>query len=301
MSRCDRHAMNDETGMDALARADGPGPGMTEALPRWYAAQGRHHLPWRQTRDPWAVLVSEIMLQQTSVGRVLSRWHRFLDRWPTPAECGAATLEDVLREWQGLGYPRRALALWRTAQVIAARGWPSDEAGLRDLPGVGAYTARALLCFAFERPAAPPCDVNLARVTARCFLGTERAPVRALDVAIAQDRPPGMGERDYALALFDIGATLCRRRSVTCQRCPLAPRCRSRDRLVGGVPPASRRQAAYPGSMRELRGAILRVALARPHLATADLECAVAEVAAARRPGAVAEALAGLRRDGLLP
>jgi A/G-specific adenine glycosylase len=247
------------------------------------------------------VLVSEVMLQQTPVGRVLGRWERFLGRWPTPEACAAATLEDVLREWEGLGYPRRAVALWRVAGLVARSGWPEGEAGLRTLPGVGAYTARALLVFAFGQPNGPPRDVNLSRVAARCFLGAEQASARTLDAAISEHRPAGMAERDYAFALFDVGALLCRRRSVACEPCPLAPDCRSRGRLALGIPTAPRRQAPYPGSMRELRGAVLRAMLARPRLARPDLDAAVAAVPAARRPGAVAEALAGLRRDGLLP
>jgi A/G-specific adenine glycosylase len=273
---------------------------MTADLAAWYAKAGRHDLPWRRTRDPWAVLVSEVMLQQTPVARVLPRWQRFLDRWPTPATCAAAALDDVLREWEGLGYPRRAVALWRCAAAVASAGWPQDEAGLRALPGVGPYTARALLCLALDRPGAPARDVNLGRVAARCLLGAETAPGARLDAALSAHRPAAMSWRDYTLALFDVGALLCRRRSVSCDRCPLAPGCASRERLAGGVPPARRKQAPYPGSMRQLRGAVLRALLARPDLDLTGLERAVATVPAASRPGAVAEALAGLRRDGLL-
>jgi A/G-specific adenine glycosylase len=274
---------------------------MTERLATWYAAEGRHGLPWRLTRDPWEVLVSEVMLQQTPVARVLARWERFLRRWPTAESCAAAPLDEVLREWDGLGYPRRAANLWRCAGVVANAGWPVDEAGLRALPGVGAYTARALLCLALDRPGAPARDVNLGRVAARCFLGVESAPGPRLDAALVDHRPEEMGWRDYTLALFDVGALLCRRRSAACERCPLAGGCRSRDRLAGGVPPARRRQAPYPGSMRQLRGAVLRAMLADPGQELAELERAVAAVPAAARPGAVAEALAGLRQDGLLP
>ena len=273
---------------------------VTSELAAWYRAAGRHDLPWRGTRDPWAVLVSEVMLQQTAVGRVLPRWARFLERWPTPESCAAASLEEVLREWDGLGYPRRAAGLWRSAELVASRGWPVDEPGLRALPGVGPYTARALLCLAFDRPATPARDVNLGRVAARCFLGAETAPGARLDAALTAQRPEGMSWRDYTLALFDVGALLCRRRSAACERCPLAPGCRSRERLAAGVGPPPRRQAPYPGSMRELRGAVLRAMLDRPERSAADLERAVARVPAAARPGAVAEALAGLRQDGLL-
>jgi A/G-specific adenine glycosylase len=274
---------------------------VTAGLAAWYADAGRHELPWRRTLDPWAVLVSEVMLQQTPVARVLPRWSRFLERWPTPEACASAALDEVLREWDGLGYPRRAANLWRCAGMLASAGWPIDEAGLRSLPGVGAYTARALLCLAFERPAAPPRDVNLGRVAARCFLGVETAPASRMDAALVERRPVEMSWRDYTLALFDVGALLCRRRSAACERCPLAPGCRSRARLAHGVQPPPRKQAPYPGSMRELRGAVLRAMLEHPEQSAAALELVVAGVPAASRPGAAVEALAALRREGLLP
>ncbi len=280
--------------------APGARAAVTAVLIAWYAAGGRHDLPWRRTRDPWAVLVSEVMLQQTPVARVLPRWSRFLLRWPTPESCAAAPLDEVLREWDGLGYPRRAAALWRCAGMVASTGWPADEPGLRRLPGVGPYTARALLCLAFDRPGAPARDVNLARVAARCYLGVETAPGARLDAALVAHRPAAMSWRDYTLALFDVGALLCRRRSAACQRCPLALGCASRARLAEGVEAPPRKQAPYPGSMRQLRGSVLRAMLARPHQSVAELEAAVAGVPAAARPGAVVEALASLRRDGLL-
>ena len=111
----------------------------TDGLARWYVAGGRHDLPWRHTRDPWAVLVSEVMLQQTQVSRALPRWGPFMQRWPTPHSLAAAPLVDLLRAWQGLGYPRRALDLQRSAALISAAGWPRDERALRALPGVGEY------------------------------------------------------------------------------------------------------------------------------------------------------------------
>lgn len=290
---------------DRPHRAQG---GAAGSLAAWYGENGRHQLPWRQTRDPWAVLVSEVMLQQTPVPRVLPRWSRFLGRWPTPAACAASPLEEVLRDWDGLGYPRRAAALWHCARLVASRpsapgaGWPRDEAGLRALPGIGPYTARALLVLALGEPSPTPHDVNIARVAARCFLGAESAPARSLDAALAAGRPAGMAPREYTLALLDVGALLCRRRSVACDRCPLGAGCRSRDRLAAsGIPAAPRRQPPYAGSMRELRGAVLRAILARPGLGSAELETAVASLPQARRPGAVAEALHGLTRDGLLP
>ena len=121
---------------------------MREALLAWYAENGRE-LPWRRTRDPYAILVSEVMLQQTQAARVAPRWLAWIERWPDAQALAAAPTGDVIREWQGLGYNRRALSLHRAARLVAARGWPDD---LTQLPGVGRYTADAVGCFAFGRP-----------------------------------------------------------------------------------------------------------------------------------------------------
>src|SRR5437016_9716718 len=129
---------------------------MEVALARWFAVQGRD-LPWRRTRDPYSILVSEVMLQQTQVARVVPRYLEWLERWPTAEALAAAPAADVLRAWQGLGYNRRALNLQRAAREVATRGWPKD---LTALPGVGPYTAAALSCFAFGRPVLPV-DVNV--------------------------------------------------------------------------------------------------------------------------------------------
>ena len=276
-----------------------------EPLAGWYAQHGRHHLPWRRTRDPWAVLVSEVMLQQTPVSRVLGRWEGFLDRWPDPAACAAAPLDDVLRYWDGLGYPRRARALHAAATEVAAGGWPAGEAGLQSLPGIGRYTARALLVLAFDAPSDPPRDVNAARVGARAVLGAEAhevAPSR-LDDILRGSRPAAMSSRDHALALFDLGARICTARRPKCAVCPLAPVCASRTRLARyGPGPAARRQARYRGSFRELRGAVLRAMLGDgPPGNVAELRRRLHGVPAAAVPGAVESALASLRHDGLLP
>ncbi len=271
----------------------------TQPLPAWFAEHGRHHLPWRQTTDPWRVLVSEVMLQQTSVSRVLPRWERFLHRWPDAAACAAAALDDVLREWQGLGYPRRARALWLTAARVAADGWPADEAGLRSLPGVGAYTARALLAFSDVGTAVvPPRDVNVGRVAARAALGSEPEHLRGcmLDGVLDESRPPSMSIREYTYALFDIGALHCRSRP-RCEGCPLAPGCTFRCSGTAVVP---RRHPRYEGSLRQLRGAILAAALDNPTLAGASLREAVSGIPGAT-PQRFDEAFAGLVIDGLLP
>ncbi len=274
----------------------------TRSLPAWYARHGRHDLPWRLTRDRWAVFVSEVMLQQTPVSRVLTRWDRFMTRWPDPASCAASSLDDILREWQGLGYPRRARALHETAGIVATTGWPEDEAGLRALPGIGEYTGRALLWLTGDATSPPPRDINLTRVAARSGSGKEawEVPPRDLDGVVATALPPRMQARDYILALFDVGALHCKAIPV-CAGCPLARGCASRDRLAAAPPPPSpRRQAAYHGSDRQLRGALLRAVLeARPGIELTEIDTMA--VPAAARPGAIEAALRGLAADGLIP
>ena len=202
----------------------------------WFSRNGRD-LPWRKTTDPYAVMVCETMTQQTQVDRVVPRWERWLERWPTVAALAAASAADVIREWQGLGYNRRALALHRAAQQIAAHGWPDD---LTELPGVGRYTADAVACFAFGRDVLPV-DVNVRRVSERT--GAAFSP------AAAQ-------------ALMDLGATVCLARVPRCGECPLAETCPSRGRRYEPL----RKQGPFEGSFRQRRAVTLRLvaAAARP-------------------------------------
>ena len=144
---------------------------MEQALLAWYSEHGRD-LPWRRTRDPYAVLVSEVMAQQTQIARVVPRWEEWTARWPTVESLAAAPLADVIRAWQGLGYNRRAVALHRAARVVAEHGWPDD---LTELPGVGRYTADAVSAFAFGRPVLPV-DVNVRRVAERTGASFSPAP-----------------------------------------------------------------------------------------------------------------------------
>jgi len=202
-----------------------------ELLLDWYAEQGRE-LPWRATRDPYAILVSEVMLQQTQAARVAPRWVAWLERWPTAAALAAAPTGEVLREWQGLGYNRRALSLQRAARVVAERGWPDD---LTELPGVGPYTAAAVACFAFGRPELPV-DVNVRRV---------------------QERTGADFDHTCAQALMDLGATVCIARVPRCGECPLAAGCPSRGRRFEPL----RKQSPFEGSFRQRRGAALRALL----------------------------------------
>ena len=205
---------------------------MERALLAWFARNARD-LPWRRTRDPYAILVSEVMLQQTQVARVVARWAAWLERWPTAAALASAPLADAIVAWQGLGYNRRAVLLHRAAQRIATDGWPED---LTELPGVGRYTADAVGAFAFGR-AALPVDTNVARVLARTR---------------ASFGPPA------AQALFDLGASVCLARRPRCDVCPLAPGCPSRGARFA----PRRRQGPLAGSFRERRARTLRTVAA---------------------------------------
>jgi A/G-specific adenine glycosylase len=210
-------------------------------LHAWYARHGRD-LPWRRTRDPYAILVSEVMLQQTQVERVIPRYLAWLDRWPTAEALAGASGGEVIREWQGLGYNRRALALHRAARLVAESGWPED---LTRLPGVGPYTAAAVRNFAFGE-AVLPVDTNVSRVQQRT--GHRFAP-------------------DCAQALMDLGATVCLARVPRCGACPLAGGCPSRGRRFEPL----RKQSLFEGSFRQRRSALLTlVAEAPQHAAALD-------------------------------
>jgi A/G-specific adenine glycosylase len=214
-----------------------------ELLLAWFQANGRE-LPWRETKDPYAILVSEVMLQQTQVERVIPRYLAWLERWPTPAALAAATPADVIRAWQGLGYNRRGLNLYRAACAIAERGWPAD---LTELPGVGPYTAAAIRNQAFDEPVLPV-DTNVARI---------------------QERTGHSFGPDALQALFDLGATVCLARVPRCKACPLAEGCPSRGRRYEPL----RKQSRFEGSFRQRRALMLQEVAAEPRrLETLDRE-----------------------------
>jgi A/G-specific adenine glycosylase len=214
-------------------------------LQAWYRAHGRA-LPWRETRDPYAILVSEVMLQQTQVERVIPRWHAWLERWPTAESLAAASPAEVILEWQGLGYNRRAVSLHRAASAIAADGWPED---LTTLPGVGPYTAAAIRNQAFGEPVLPV-DTNVARI---------------------QQRTGHLFGPEALQALFDLGATVCLARIPRCGECPVADRCPSRGLRYE----PQRKQSRFEGSFRQRRAALLRLVGEAPRaLASVDSEAA---------------------------
>jgi A/G-specific adenine glycosylase len=225
-----------------------------DALLAWFDENGRD-LPWRRTRDPYAILVSEVMLQQTQVERVIPRYLDWLERWPTAGALVRASPGDVIRAWQGLGYNRRAIHLHRAAAIVTERGWPAD---LTELPGVGPYTAAALRRFAFGESVLPV-DTNVRRVHDRT--GYRFSPASAQ-------------------ALMDLGATVCLARIPRCNLCPLASVCPSRGRRYEPL----RRQSRFEGSFRQRRAHTLRAVAGRPR-AVAHLDAEA--VAALERDGLV--------------
>ena len=230
---------------------------MDERLQNWFIEHGRD-LPWRRTRDPYAILVSEVMLQQTQAARVVPRYLAWLERWPTVETLARAPAAEVLRAWQGLGYNRRALNLQRAARDVAANGWPDD---LTTLPGVGPYTADAVACFAFGRPVLPV-DVNVRRVL---------------------ERTGADFHHTCAQALMDLGATVCIARVPRCGECPLAEACPSRGRRYE----ASRKQGPFEGSFRQRRAQALRALLEGADPGDEDAVAALARDGLVRLEGGV--------------
>jgi A/G-specific adenine glycosylase len=215
-----------------------------DLLLAWFREKGRD-LPWRRTRDPYAILVSEVMLQQTQVERVVPRYGAWLERWPTVHSLAAAPTADVIRAWQGLGYNRRGINLHRAARFVSQHGWPAD---LTELPGVGPYTAAAVANFAFGRDVLPA-DTNVRRVQERT--GAQFSP------AAAQ-------------ALMDLGSNVCLARVPRCGSCPLTAACPSQGRRFAAL----RKQSRFEGSFRQRRAATLRLVADRPR-ALAELDADV--------------------------
>jgi A/G-specific adenine glycosylase len=244
-----------------------------EALLAWYE-RVRRPLPWRDTRDPYALLVSEVMLQQTQALRVVPYYGRWLARFPDIGGLAGAPARSVLELWSGLGYNRRALALQNAARVVAERGWPSD---LTELPGVGPYTAAAVGSFAWDRQVAVV-DTNVRRVLERRD-GVVRT-TKALQARTDSLLPPGRAAT-FNQAMMELGATVCRPRTPLCGECPVATGCH------GPLPAAPRRPSVrFEDTDRWARGRVLAALLAGDD----------PPVGGERRE----RALAGLERDGLV-
>jgi A/G-specific adenine glycosylase len=288
---------------------DLPRSALRDAVLTWGGTAGRD-LPWRHTRDPWTVLVSELMLQQTQVARVAPRWVAFRERFPTPGACATAPLGDVVRAWHGLGYNRRAVTLHRAAQQIVARhggSLPADLDALVALPGVGPYTARAVLAFAFEADVGLV-ETNSARVLARAVSGR---PLSRTEAQAAADElvPAGLAWA-WNSAVTDLGATVCTKRTPDCAGCPIVDWCAwGRSGRPGrdpaeGTAGVGRRQSPFVGSDREGRGRMLD-ALRQGPVPLAELDRAAGwpgEQARARRvaSGLVADGLAERLAEALV-
>lgn len=283
---------------------NGAPPATVEAVLDWYAASGRD-LAFRRTSDPWAILVSEVMAQQTRAARAAEAWARFMAAYPTPASLADASPAAVIRSWRGLGYNRRALALRGAATAIVREHEgrvPDTLEALVRLPGVGPYTARAVLAIAFGRPIAA-LDVNIRRVVGRAFAGgEEKLPPRGLQ-ALADRLVPEGAAAAWTHALMDIGAAFCRPREPRCDECPLRAACSYRGQRPAAGPPAGRKG---PGSLapairfeatsRWLRGRILDHLRDAPDMTWLDFDLPLGD----HDLGAVSRALAALAGEGLL-
>jgi len=278
-------------------------------LLNWYTRLGRD-LPWRRTRDPYAILVSELMLQQTQVDRVIPKWHEWLAAFPTLATLAAAPTSEVIRLWSGLGYNRRAINLQRLAQAVLAHHGgriPDDVAELKSLPGIGPYTAGAVAAFAHNRPVAMV-DVNIRRLLHRLFVGAEVPDYRVSEAeiwVIARAVVPPGRSADWHQALMDLGATICRPRP-RCDDCPVRVWCRAAPEfaaLPADAPRPTRSQGRWEGSNRQYRGRVLRALSALPQGGTLPLAALGAQI---RDEYTLADAdwlrtlVVALARDGLV-
>jgi A/G-specific adenine glycosylase len=272
-----------------VARLDG--------LLDWYAPR-RGAYPWRRPNpDPYAVLVSEVMLQQTQAARVVPAFESFMARFPTVEALAGAPAAAVLRQWSGLGYNRRAVALSRAARAIARNHGgqvPRDPGALASLPGVGPYTASAVASFAYGS-GVPAIDTNVRRILARVFHGLEPAEVPAGDVRLtAEEAVDRTDPGAWNQALMDLGREVCRARP-RCQACPVAKGCWSAGMLSDPAARARPRQPPFEGSLRQVRGAVIRELAAAGDQSVRSL---------VRRTGHVADriafAVAALSAEGMV-
>lgn len=284
-------------------------PALRDAILGWYTEHGRR-LPFRATTDPYAILVSEAMAQQTQAARAGETWTAFMTRFPTVRALAAATPADVLRAWQGLGYNRRALNLWRAAGRIVEAfdgAVPRDHAALESLPGVGPYTARAVAAIAFGLPVGAV-DTNVRRVLGRIAAGDARVLTPAALQGLADAAVPPDRAGSWTHALMDIGAMLCHPRRPDCEACPARTWCRyasqeseateaEAERPVPALATVTRaRPIPFRSTSRWLRGRILDLLRDAADGEWVALDGAIGE----HEPPAVAVAAHALAREGLL-
>lgn len=267
---------------------------MVGAVVDWFASAARP-LPWRApTCTPWGVLVSEVMLQQTQVARGLPVWQAWIERWPTATALADAPLADVLVAWGRMGYPRRARWLHQAAQIIRDEHGgdvPRDLAALRALPGIGEYTAAAVLAFAFGEPTVV-LDTNVRRVIERAWGGTALPPAHLTNAE--RERAASLvsiGGARWSAAVMELGALVCSSRSPDCSTCPLMADCAWRERGMPAAPLIARRQGRFEGSDRQARGTVMAAVRAGP-VRPADIVWPDAE----QRD----RAIASLEADGLV-
>lgn len=268
---------------------------------RWYRDNARD-LPWRaEGTSAWAVLLSEVMSQQTPVARVIPQWEEWMRRWPTPMEFAKASTDEVLRAWGRLGYPRRALRLLECAREISAcynGEVPKEVDQLLALPGIGDYTARAVACFAYHQ-AVPVVDTNVRRVYARLVQGTFYAPpARKSELRLVADFYPRGQEPECAVALMELGALVCTATSPDCGRCPVRRECAWQR--AGCPEPSAEEQAAkkkrvqkFIGTDRQVRGKIMALLRENAEVQRAEID------ALWPKPAQLSRALFSLVKDGL--
>ena len=276
-----------------------PDTALASAVSDWYAAAARD-LPWRRPGvDPWAVLVSEVMLQQTQVSRVLPAYAAWLERWPTPQALAADPPGEAVRMWGRLGYPRRALRLHACAVAVAERfggRLPDTVPELLTLPGVGDYTARAVVAFAHRRRV-PVVDTNVRRVVARTVQGRADAPVTRADLALVEALLPQDDEAaaTASVAFMELGALVCTARAPRCPSCPVLASCAWAAAGRPDLESPVRRPQGFAGSDRQVRGRLLAVLRDASAPVEADLLAQVWDDPVQR-----ARALDGLVADGLV-
>lgn len=266
-----------------------------ERVLQWYAENGRK-LPWRETTDPYKILVSEIMLQQTQVDRVIPKYYAFLERFHTAEALASAPVADVLRLWSGLGYNRRALYLQKCAQEIIKCGkFPSTEQELLQLPGVGKYTTRAILSFGMNRNV-PVIDVNIALLYKRIFYN------KAENIeGIAQEFLPKNRSRDWHNALMDIGALFCTATNPKCNACPLRQFCASANKPERHEATRQKKKVVpFKKSDRIVRGTILKLLTQKNKQIRENIYAQLLEQKIKRKKEKFDEIVADLEKEGLL-